>query len=94
MDVKLQYEGKVQAELSWKAGSSEVLSVVWVEPGLIVSASADHSLRMWTTNGQCVGCFGQPPQSWTSPVAPPPVSSHTLPITGRALSSLACIVTV
>ena len=25
----------------------------------MVSASADYSVRMWTINGQCVGCFGQ-----------------------------------
>lgn len=80
---KLQEDEKMKAELSWQAHSSEILSVVWAGSGLVISASADHSLRMWTTNGQCVGCFGQP-QSWTS--APPDsknLSSQTVPDSGR-----------
>ena len=80
----------MEAELSREAHSSEVMSVVWVEPGLVVSGSADHSLRMWTTDGQCVGCFGQPPQSWTSPAAATlscQLSSLNPHATGRATSS-------
>ena len=77
----------MEAEL---AHSSEVMSVMWVEPGLVVSGSADHSLRMWTTDGQCVGCFGLAPQSWTSPAAATiscQLSLQTPNATGRATSS-------
>ena len=63
-----QDEETVKAELSWQGHSSEILGVVWAGPSLIVSASADHSLIMWTTDGQSVGCFGQP-QTSSSPAS-------------------------
>ena len=51
----------MKAEKSWQGHSSEVLGVVWVGSGLLVSASADHSVKMWTTDCQCVGVFGNTP---------------------------------
>lgn len=47
---------------SWQAHSGEILSVELVmhdtQP-LIVSASADCSVRLWSTKGHYVGTFGQ-----------------------------------
>ena len=53
-----------EAECAWQAHDSEILSVTWTGPGCLVSASADHTVRMWTTSGQYVGYFGQQ-QSWS-----------------------------
>ena len=64
-----------EADVRWQGHSSEILDVVWTGPGFVVSASADHSVRMWTTEGHCVGWFGQP-QLWS---CADPVTFHHLP---------------
>ena len=55
-----------QAEHEWRAHASEVLDLAWVgegSEGMLVSSSADHTVRLWTTQGHYVGRFGQQ-QSW------------------------------
>ena len=56
------------AEVTWQAHSSEILSVVWAGSSLVISASADHSVRLWTTDCQPIACLGQ---TFTLPASSP-----------------------
>lgn len=55
----------LEPECTWRAHISEILSVAWAGPDFLVSASADHTVQMWTIQSKCVGYFGQP-QLWSS----------------------------
>lgn len=66
----------LEPECTWRAHTSEILSVAWAGPRFLVSASADHTVRMWTIQSKCVGFFGQP-QLWSS--ANPATFQHTTP---------------
>ena len=44
----------------WRAHRQAVTSLSWSDrEGLLVSASADGTVMLWTSTGQLVGMFGQ-----------------------------------
>ena len=46
----------------WKAHAGEILSIEYVphdEQPLLLSASGDCTVRLWTFQGQYIGTFGQ-----------------------------------
>lgn len=47
---------------SWRAHDSSIVSLEYIEHedgNYIVSASTDHTARLWSTEGHYVGTFGQ-----------------------------------
>ena len=48
--------------MRWRAHAGEVLSIEYVShetQPLVLSASGDCTVRLWTLNGQYIGTFGQ-----------------------------------
>jgi WD40 repeat protein len=83
----MERQEKVKAKVSWEAHSSEILSVAWTVSGHIISASGDHSVKMWTSKTQYVGCFGQP-QFWSPATSPPSPSLTATGIITRSFISV------
>ncbi|XP_064158391.1 WD repeat-containing protein on Y chromosome [Anguilla rostrata] len=84
----------------WRAHISSVTSLQIVEDGLVVlTSSTDCTVRLWTTDGEFIGTFGQAeswsihtPSSWKHPTIPyeiliDPLSMPTLSIPERRTSS-------
>eukprot|EP00163_Fabomonas_tropica_P012293 TRINITY_DN23550_c0_g1_i1.p1 TRINITY_DN23550_c0_g1~~TRINITY_DN23550_c0_g1_i1.p1 ORF type:complete len:1206 (+),score=227.35 TRINITY_DN23550_c0_g1_i1:301-3918(+) len=46
----------------WRAHMQAIVSVDWISKHeMVLSASVDRTVMLWTSNGQCVGTFGQSP---------------------------------
>nr|XP_054598438.1 WD repeat-containing protein 64 [Nothobranchius furzeri] len=67
-----------RAEHFWRAHTNTITSLQIVDSDQVVlSSSADHTVRLWSAQGQYIGTFGQPemwsvhnPSSWIHPGVP------------------------
>jgi hypothetical protein len=58
-------------KLAWRSHISSIVSIDTAEEvGVIVTASTDCTVRLWTTRGRYIGTFGQR-AAWQVPLPPP-----------------------
>ncbi|XP_078786006.1 WD repeat-containing protein 64-like isoform X1 [Oryzias latipes] len=67
-----------RAEMFWRAHASKITSLQIVDSDQVVlTSSTDHTVRLWSAYGECIGTFGQPEiwnihvsSSWMHPTDP------------------------